>query len=355
MNNENSPFGSRSESLLDRAIDRAVRRLMEVDPPAGLRRRVLARIDAPAPAGWTFFPRYAAVAAAAAVLVLAVVFVSRPSQPTAIISERPAPAVKNPATETERPSTQTKASPAPDAPPQPKASARADEVRRRTPHREPIVMPQISNLFGPDGRRVSAANAPEPMKGANAANATAPGAEPIDIPALPVVPAAGQQKPEARAAAEARADAAPAPAGEARRANVSIELTVTEHGGAGGPMQKTVTMLVSDRQSGSLRSRGLSAAPVSGVTPRAAEHRATLNVDVRPSVYADNSILVALTLEYLPDPPAPRGREATRSRLQLHESMSLLLTSGKPILISEASDPAGNLRITVELKATVLQ
>jgi hypothetical protein len=121
---------------------------------------------------------------------------------------------------------------------------------------------------------------------------------------------------------------------------VSIELTITEHGGPGGQVQKTVTMLVSDRQSGSLRSQGLGA---------------TLNLDAKPSVYADNSILVSLTLEYLPGPPAPRGGEETRGRFLLHESMSLLLTSGRPILISEASDPASNRRVTVELKATVLQ
>lgn len=346
MNNENSPFGSRSESPLDRAIDRAVRQMMEVDPPAGLRRRVLARIDAPAPGRWAFFPRYAAAAAALAMLVLAVVFVPRPSQAPAVVAEPPAPIAA------EEPATRKPPVPLRDAAAAPKASARAPTP---TPHREPIVMPKISNLFGTGGSQVSAANAPEPRRGANLTAPDAAGPEPIHIPALPLVPATGEQKPEERAAAQARADAAP-PAGEARRANVNIELTFTEHGGPSGPVHKTVTMLVSDRQSGSIRSRGLGTAPVGGATAQVAQQRSvwTLNVDARPSVYADDSILVSLTLEYEPGSPALREGQETRWLFSLRESMSVLLRSGKPILISQASDPGSNRRITVELKATVL-
>ena len=44
MNNEFS-WNAAREARVDRAIDRAVREMMQVDPPPGLRRRVLARLN----------------------------------------------------------------------------------------------------------------------------------------------------------------------------------------------------------------------------------------------------------------------------------------------------------------------
>jgi len=44
MNNEFSWSAAR-EARIDRAIDRAVREMMQVEPPPGLRRRVLARLN----------------------------------------------------------------------------------------------------------------------------------------------------------------------------------------------------------------------------------------------------------------------------------------------------------------------
>jgi hypothetical protein len=190
-------------------------------------------------------------------------------------------------------------------------------------------MPEISNLFGPGGRGVSAANARD--------------VEPIHIPALPVSPATGGQKPEDRVAAEARAAAALPATGETRRANVSIELTITEHR-SDGPVQKTVTMLVSDRQNGSIRRQG-----VGGPAPAG-----TLNLDARPTVSADNSVLVYLSFVFLPGQQGRVGRDEPDSITELHESLTVLVTSGKPLLISEISDPAGNRRLVVQLKATVL-
>jgi hypothetical protein len=60
---------------VDEAIDRAVREMMEVDPPAGLRARVMARVDQPPSRLWTW-PRLMAIAAVPAALVL-VVFLTR--------------------------------------------------------------------------------------------------------------------------------------------------------------------------------------------------------------------------------------------------------------------------------------
>jgi hypothetical protein len=76
---------------LDKAIDRAVREMLDVEPPTDLRARVVARIDAPPVAGFQWpvssFQRFAALAIAAALLVLVVTFARRsepPAQPRVV-------------------------------------------------------------------------------------------------------------------------------------------------------------------------------------------------------------------------------------------------------------------------------
>src|SRR5947209_6166590 len=94
MNEHESRFGGSGSGRLDRAIDRAVRDLMWIDPPSGLRRRVLSRLEAPVRASG--FPRFAVLAAALAVLVVAAVLLresgSRPpvGQPSVVATTSPA-------------------------------------------------------------------------------------------------------------------------------------------------------------------------------------------------------------------------------------------------------------------------
>jgi hypothetical protein len=96
---------------LDEAIDRAVREMMDLEPQAGFRRRVLERVGQPR-RGWLTVPRLAgAVAFAAAVIVFVLIGLDRqtapPSAPAATIAGRPqAPAVVQP------PAVQTPRSPA---------------------------------------------------------------------------------------------------------------------------------------------------------------------------------------------------------------------------------------------------
>ena len=52
-------------------FDRAVRKMMQVDPPAGLRRRVMARIESPPPRRSFFVPAYGFAAAALAMVARA--------------------------------------------------------------------------------------------------------------------------------------------------------------------------------------------------------------------------------------------------------------------------------------------
>jgi hypothetical protein len=56
---------------VDDAIDGAVREMMEIDPPVGLRARVMSRLEQPAPRTWTW-PRMIAIAGVPSAIILAI-------------------------------------------------------------------------------------------------------------------------------------------------------------------------------------------------------------------------------------------------------------------------------------------
>jgi hypothetical protein len=144
MNNE-SPWTGPHESPLDRAIDRAVREMMHVDPPPGLRRRVLSRLQTQGAERRLFVPRYAWGAAALVILVVGVLF-------TRDVRREPAAVIAQPSVAA-RESTPPRESPA--APPQaPRTTASRVSPLRIT--RDPIPMPHIENVFGTRTADVSA-------------------------------------------------------------------------------------------------------------------------------------------------------------------------------------------------------
>ena len=167
MNSDDSPFASRRESPglpaspIDQAIDRAVRKMMQVDPPAGLRRRVMARIEAgpstrgfmsslrtgPSTRGFMGSPGFA-VAAALAIVVLGVV-ATRYNRVAPAPVDAPAATVAVPE---KTPETTSRVEP----PPQPVAAPPArPRMTARTPggfRREPIPMaPRGRHLRHADG------------------------------------------------------------------------------------------------------------------------------------------------------------------------------------------------------------
>lgn len=159
------------------------------------------------------------------------------------------------------------------------------------------------------------------------------------------------QTPTPVPAAAAQAARAPEPAGQPL--NIMLELTITDQGGSGTPTKKTVSLIVADRQNGSVRSRGRVAAGRDVI----------INVDARPQITRDNVVRLDLGLEYQPvvdervsaaaatPNAAPFPPEPSYSNL--NQRISVLLDSGKPLVISQAADPGSTRQISVEVKATI--
>jgi hypothetical protein len=170
MNND-SPWTGPHESRLDRAIDRAVRKMMHVDPPPGLRRRVLSRLDPRAGERRLFVPGYAWGAAALVILIVAVMFTrDHRSAPVAVV---PQPSVvANEPTPLREPSAVPPKAPATRTPPSQSPSPRMT--------RETIPIPRIANVFGSRTGNVSAA-------AESGVEAVWPGAETPSSPVTPLV------------------------------------------------------------------------------------------------------------------------------------------------------------------------
>jgi hypothetical protein len=132
--------------------------------------------------------------------------------------------------------------------------------------------------------------------------------------------------------------------------NVQIEVTLTDQTGAGAPDKKVVSMIASSGSWGKVRSTG-SVFPI-GEPPYAVQ----LNVDARPFVSVEGPIQLEITVEYVPirgegDPKVgPKQRPSG-----INQSQTVVMQSGKSLVVSQAADPISDRKVIVEVKATVLK
>ena len=177
-------------------------------------------------------------------------------------------------------------------------------------------------------------------------------------PAPPPAPPATNVRPGADA--PPAPPPAPTPDGRARKVgpNVRIEVTFTEQRSDAPAQPKTVTVTTGDGHWGRVRSQAQSSGL--GGTP--------LNVDARPEMQPDGRMVVALTLEYgdkrvsqveMPRPPDGVTVVGVPQRnitdVVMNQSVTVVLESGKPLVITQAADPVSDRKVTVEVKATVLR
>ena len=152
-----------------------------------------------------------------------------------------------------------------------------------------------------------------------------------------------QEKPAAKPRVE------PEPPGRWVRTltNVQVELTITDQTGSGTPEKKTVSMVASSGSWGRIRSAQM-------VRDGGRDQVIDLNVDARPMVSVDGPIQLELTVVYSP-PGATTGDVARVRPTGVNQSLTVILNSGKSLVISQAADPVGDRKIIVEAKATVLK
>lgn len=123
--------------------------------------------------------------------------------------------------------------------------------------------------------------------------------------------------------------------------NIKLDVTITDQTGPGEPLKKVVTMVVADRGNGSIRSGGLIRA----------QGRVQINIDASPIILQNGAIRVRLGLEYNPRMPGSDGTAES----SLNEQMTVILDAGKPMVVSQAADPASDRKIMVEVRASLMK
>ena len=131
--------------------------------------------------------------------------------------------------------------------------------------------------------------------------------------------------------------------------NVQVEITITDQIGTGAPTKKTVSLITSDGTIGRIRSRADTRAAGMPVA-------VNLNIDAFPKVIGDQVVL-SLTIEYNPlktsEDGGPESGRVTPT--QLNQQLSIVMTSGKSMVVSQAADPVTDRKIVAEAKATILK
>lgn len=186
------------------------------------------------------------------------------------------------------------------------------------------------------------------------------------VPVLAQPPAAGtpapaqaprtprpEQPTPAPGAPGQRGATPPAPAAprrEGQPVNIKVEFTLSDQRGGAPAVKRTVTVVVADGRNGFIRSSADVVGVAGGVV---------LNIDAGPELLADGKIRLGCNLQYDWPPPLeqadrslPRG---TVMKTVMHDSVSLILESGKPMVAAQSADPIGDRQVTVEVKATVLR
>ncbi|HEY6213063.1 MAG TPA: hypothetical protein VIW45_12300 [Vicinamibacterales bacterium] len=153
---------------------------------------------------------------------------------------------------------------------------------------------------------------------------------------------------KAKAADAAKGTATPSTARVRQPINIKMEFTLTDQRGTGAPSKRVVSAMVADGGFGQIRSSSDVVGVGGGVT---------LNIDANPEILPDGKIKLVFSLVY--DWPggevAERPARGTVMKTSMHDSVSLILENGKPMIAAQSADPVVDRQVTVEVKATVLR
>ena len=132
--------------------------------------------------------------------------------------------------------------------------------------------------------------------------------------------------------------------------NIQVEVTISDQIGTTAPNKKTVQLITSDNSVGRIRSRA------DAQSVRGGPQMVNLNIDALPRLVGDQ-IQLNLTIEYNPLKTSVEGSNEEKSvtPTQLNQQLSIAMTSGKWMTVSQAADPVTDRKIIVECKATILK
>jgi uncharacterized protein (DUF4415 family) len=146
--------------------------------------------------------------------------------------------------------------------------------------------------------------------------------------------------------------------------NVRIDATVIESHGEQVTGRKVLTITLVDGEWGSVRST--QQVPFQAKGSQSFSYQpAPLNMDARATLREDGRIRVSLTLEYRgapSEPETPPGPSAPVATMVpgavdqgIKQTVTVVLDSGKPLIVAQSSDAVGDRRVALEVKATVLK
>jgi hypothetical protein len=133
--------------------------------------------------------------------------------------------------------------------------------------------------------------------------------------------------------------------------NVRIELTISESGSNAPAIKKSVVAVVGDSYSSYVRETGVQ--DIDTTQPERGRSLSPLNLDARPDILANGKIRLTCTIQY--QSSTQRPDQNRRINTDIKQNLVLNLESGKPLMISEATDPITDRKVTVEVTATILK
>lgn len=157
------------------------------------------------------------------------------------------------------------------------------------------------------------------------------------LPGRPTTPAPAPQAPP---------EAPPARKMRGRDLNVQIEITISDQSGTQTPEKKVVSLLAADATMGRVRASANAQRAGIGFVGTG------LNVDARPLILEGDRILLELTVEYT---PLRDTGQVSQSPTILNESLSVILQSGRPMVVSQAADPVTDRKMTLEVRASIVK
>ena len=136
---------------------------------------------------------------------------------------------------------------------------------------------------------------------------------------------------------------------------MKVELNITEDGGTAPAVKKTVSAVVADGFNGFVREQGYASSTTnSNMPPR----MVPLNLDAFPTILPNGKIRLTCSIQYNAAPapqPVSSNDPHAGSGTDIKQNLVLILESGKSLVVSQATDPISDRRVTVEVIATILR